>query len=233
MARNVQLLSLLAKLRAETGRSQSISIGIDEADNFKEMLRRTQEELYEEWEWPHLRIQRSVSLNAGQRYYDLPSDLNFDKIEDVALQYNEVYQRMERGIDFTDYTAFDSNAATPERSSPVLKWDIRHTGSTEQLEVWPIPNDDIQTIYFFGTKKLGDLIQDSDTADLDDRLIVLFTATEILAEQDSARAQIVSEKANRRLLKLRANSVKKRRVSQIGLGKWKQNQRSGIKIIVS
>jgi hypothetical protein len=217
MARGKQLLSLIAQLRAETGRSQDVAVGVDEVENLKVILQRTQELLYEEYEWPHMVVQRTITLAAGQRYYDLPSDLNFDRIQDVKLRYNTVYVDLERGIEFEDYSIFDSNASTPERSFPTLKWDVRDTGSGEQVEVWPIPNQEA-TIYLYGTKKLGDLIQEADTADLDDRLIVLFAATEILSRQKSNDARIKLSQAEKRLLTLRRNSQAASKPVQIGLG---------------
>jgi len=233
MARKTQLLSLIAQLRAETGRTQTVSVGIDEVENLKEMLRRVQEQLYDEYDWPHLRVQKTVALAAGQRYYDLPTGLNFDRIEDVRLEYNDVYQGIDRGIELEDYSIFNSNATTPERSSPSLKWDIRYTGSTEQIEVWPIPNDNIQTLYFLGTQSLSDLIQESDRADLDDRLIVLYAAAEILARQESKDAQAKLEQANKRLATLRKNSIKKAPMIQMGLGRVRGTDRNKVKIVVS
>lgn len=238
MPRGTQLLSLIAQLRAETGRNQSVSVGIDEVENLKVILQRVQETLYDEYDWPHLRVQKTISLNAGQRYYDLPDGLNFDRIEDISLRYNQIYQPIERGIQFSDYASFDSNASTPERSSPAQKWDIRNTGSTEQIEVWPIPNDNIQSLYFFGTKTLGNLIEESDTADLDDRLIILFAAAEILSRQKSSDAQAKLELANRRLMTLRKNSIKASRPIQLGLGSLDRNtglrpNNGGITLVVS
>lgn len=232
MARGKQLLSLLAQLRAETGRSQSVSVGVSEADNLKEVLRRTQETLYDEYDWPHMNVQKTIMLDAGQRYYDLPSGLNFDRIQDVKLRYNTVYVELDRGITFEDYSIFDSNASTPERSFPTLKWDIRDTGSGEQIEVWPIPNQSA-TIYMFGTKTLSDLIQEADTADLDDRLIVLFAAAEILSRQKSNDAKVKLSQAERRLLTLRRNSQSASKPVQLGLGGKQRMDRNRTRVIVS
>jgi hypothetical protein len=231
MARGTQLLSLIAQLRAETGRTQNVAVGVDEVENLKVILQRTQETLYDEYEWPHLRVQRTISLVAGSRYYNFPSDLNFDRIQDVKLKYNGVYTDLERGILFDDYSIYDSNAATPDRSFPVLKWDIRHTGSTEQMEVWPIPSD-AATLYLFGTKKLGNLIQESDTAALDDRLIVLFAAAEILSRQKSPDAKNKLSQAERRLLMLRRNGQGASKTVQVGLGRGRNTPNTGKTVIV-
>lgn len=232
MARNTQLLSLIAKLRAETGRTQTVSVGVDEVENLKVILQRVQEQLYDDYEWPHMRVQRTVALAAGQRYYDFPTDLNMDRIQDIKLNYNSVYQKIQRGITLEDYSSFDSNATVPDRSSPALKWDSRDAGTGEQMEIWPIPSDNIQKIYFFGTKKLGNLIQESDTADLDDVLIVLYAAAEILARQGSKDAQAKLEQANKRLMTLKRNSTNNTRPVQIGLGRRNENNRGGIEIVV-
>lgn len=233
MARGTQLLSLIAQLRAETGRTQNVAVGVDEAENLKVILQRTQELLYEEYEWPHLRIQRTIDLVAGQRHYDFPTDLNFDRIQDVKLKYNGVYVDIDRGILLEDYSIYDSNADTPERSFPTLKWDIRNTGSSEQLEAWPIPSQAAK-LYLFGTKNLGDLIQEADTADLDDRLIVLFAAAEILARQKSNDAKNKLSQAERRLAMLRRNSQSDSKTVQIGLGnRDRQTNRGRTTIVVS
>ena len=233
MARGTQLLDLIAQLRAETGHTQNIAVGLDQLENLKKILVRHQALLYDQYDWPHMNVERTISLSAGQRYYDLPSDLDFDRLTDIKLKYNNVYTDLERSIDFDDYSIFDSN--NDERSSPTLKWDIRNTGTKEQLEVWPIPNNNVDKIYFRGTKVLGDLIQEADTADLDDHLIVLFAAAETLKRQKSGDANDKMAAANARLLKLRANSLKKSKTIQVGLGNNMLDQSNRVKtrIIVS
>jgi hypothetical protein len=156
--------------------------------------------------------------------------LNYDRIQDIKLKYNNVYVDVERGIRFDDYSIYDSNASTPERSFPVLKWDIRNTGSTEQLETWPITSQ-AATLYLFGTKTLSPLIQESDTADLDDRLIVLFAAAEILARQKSNDAKNKLSQAERRLAMLRRNSQADSKMIQVGLGRNNRSSHSGKTVI--
>jgi len=234
MARGKQLLSLIAQLRAETGRSQDVAVGIDEVENLKVMLQRTQETLYQDYEWPHLRVEKYISLAAGQRYYDMPAGLNFDRIQLARLKYNNTYVDIQRGIEFEDFSIFDSNATTPERSFPTLKWDVRNTGSGEQIEVWPIPNQSAR-LYFFGTKTLGNLIQESDTADLDDRLIVLYAAAELLSRQKSNDAKVKLGLAEKHFLALKRNSQAGSKTIQIGLGNRSvdQSNRSRTRVIVS
>lgn len=227
--RGKQLQELVAQLRAETGRNQSVAVGTSEVDNLKVQLARTQEILYDDYDWPFLEVERSINLQAGQRFYDFPLDLNYDRLNAVKFKYGTVYTDVCRGINFDDYSKYDSNAGV--RSSPLIKWDVRNTGTIEQLEAWPIPNDE-GTLHFFGTKKLARFTQDEDRADLDDRLIVLFTAAEMLAKQKSPDAKMKSDMANARLLKLRGNSQAQSQPVQIGLGNRNRNPYNGKTVIV-
>ena len=229
MARGKQLQELIAQLRAETGRNQNVAVGVSELDNLKVQLARVQETLYDDYDWPFLRIERSITLNTGQRYYDFPTDLNYDRFMTIKLNRNGIYTDLERGITFDDLSIWDSN--DDERSSPALKWDIRNTGTSEQIEIWSIPNED-SSMQFFGTKNLSALVDDSDRADLDDRLIVLFAASEILSRQKSPDAQNKLNMANSRLLKLRANSQSGSKTIQVGQGRDTKNAYSGKTVLV-
>lgn len=232
MARNKQLSQLVSLLRSQTGRSQSVSIGVSELDNLKDTIRRHYEHLYEDYDWPHLRIERSITINAGQRYYDMPDDMDFDRIEEIKYKYGNVYVPVERGISFDDYSIFDSNA--DERSSPMLKWDIRNTGTKEQIEIWPISNTSA-SLHFVGIKKFTPLIQEADRALLDDWLVVLHAAAEVLARQESPDAEAKAVAADRRYMKLKGNSKAQSKPIQIGLGNRQLDDSNRLKtrIIVS
>lgn len=229
MARGIQLQELIAKLRSATGRSQSIAVGVAELDNLKFELAAMQEFLYDEYDWPFLNVERSINIEIGQRYYDLPEDLDYDRLNCVKLRRNGIYTDVERGITFDDFSIYDSNIG--KQSAPLLKWDIRNIGGTEQIEVWPISSEPV-SLHFFGTLKLPRLTQDEDRAVLDDQLIVLYTAADMLARQKSADAKNKLDKANARLLKLRANSQAASKMVQVGLGNRQRNTYGGKTIVV-
>lgn len=216
MARGIQLSEVREKLRAEVGHSVKLSVNTDNLPRINQIIRRTQETLYDDYEWPFLRILPTKSLSAGQRYYDLPSDLNLERVEKVAVWYNGLPHPIDRGISWSEYAAFDSD--NDERSDPVLKWDVRNTGSGEQIEVWPIPASNDMKLQFEGVKKLGGLVNDSDTLDLDDNLVVLFAAAEILSNQQDADAEVKLRAAQNRLQKLRAQHSAGRPTVAMGQG---------------
>lgn len=204
MARGTALSQLVSMFRAETHRSMSVAAGVDALDAVKELLRRTQEMLYDEYDWPFLRVMTTKTLAAGSRYYDVPADLNLERIDEVQLIYSGEPRPISHGISFAEYATFDSDS--DERSDPVLAWDLRWTGSATQIEVWPIPASSGSKLWFRGIRKLRALTSDSDVADLDDRLIVLYAAAETLAAQDSKDAQAKLSAARDRLSRMKGRA---------------------------
>ena len=235
MARGTQLEDLVYMLRAEAGHSVLVSSGIDNLPAQKQILRRTQEMLYDDYDWPFMRVTPTKALAAGQRYYDLPTELNMERIESVVVWSNSQPYDITRGITMADYGQFSSDDDV--RSDPVIKWDIRSTGDVttndthlEQLEVWPIPVSNDQYLEFTGIRKLRALTSDDDVCDLDDLAIVLVCAAELLAAQKSAKAGAIQSKAAERIRQMKGRV--KGAPSRWGFGSnMQQPSRSGPNII--
>lgn len=201
MARGKTLAQLVSDLKAETGESTLVSVGIGNLPAIQHKIRRTQETLYDEFDWPHLKQFVSKTMTAGQRFYDLPTEINYERIINVAHWSNALPVPIDRGIGFEHYAQYSSD--DDARADPVLAWDIRWRTSVEQLEVWPIPATSGDTIQFEAIRKLRDLTADADVADLDDRLIVLYAAADILARQGAKDAQRIAGLALARFNKLK------------------------------
>lgn len=223
MARGTTLEDLIEMYRAEVGRATASSSGVDHRNAEKTIIRRVQEELYDEYDWPHLRMDPYLSLSKGQYWYDLPSKLNYERIEGVYSWWNGDPRGTERGIGPAEYAEFDTD--NDERSDPVLKWDFKynHVADASQLEVWPIPATNDQKLQIVGIRNLNALTAEADRADLDDQLIVLFAAAETLARQKSNDAQAKLSKAERRL-----NTMKRRVKSGEGPIKYGGGGSSGV-----
>lgn len=218
MARGTQFLTLVTMLRAELERSVSPAVGLEDLPVLKQKLARNYETLQDNYTWPHLHREFDrVTLAAGQRYYDVPATVNFDRLDNVVVWWSGLAYPLIRGIRFEDYNAYDSTR--DERSGPVEKWDIRFTGVKEQLEFWPLPNDDDQSVQFTGQAKLPRLVNDIDPCFLDDHLVVLFTAAEL--ERDRGQKEIMLSAARDRLATLRANASPDD-VTMIGGGRPRQ-----------
>jgi len=72
-----------------------------------------------------------------------------------------------------------------------------------RIEVWPM-NSTAQTIRLTGQRELNDLVVDTDTADLDDELLTLSVAIDILSRSRKADAEIKLQMASRRLQQIRS-----------------------------
>ena len=202
MARNRTLQECLFDLRAECGLATDSSVGQSENPALKVLLRRTQEILYDEHDWPHLSGQwLDKTLAAGQRYYDLPSGLNYERAATASIYWGSIWQPMTYGFGPETYNQFDSSLN--ERSDPALKWRV-YSGT--QFEVWPLPAT-ATTMRFVGTRALGAFEADSDVCALDATMVVLFAAAERMAGKPKGKA--LEAMAARRLtqMKSRANNA--------------------------
>lgn len=229
MARGTQLLQLVENLREEVGRSASVSVGNSDLGALKQKLRRNQELLYDEYDWPFLRqIFPAKYLLAGERYYDFPVGLNLERVESVELWYSDLPRPIERGITPREYAIYNSDADV--RQEPAMAWDVRWTGTKEQIEIWPLPVSNAQYLQFTGIRNLRPLVKDSDVADLDDQTIILFTAAEILARQANESAPVVLKLAQARLGTMKKRVKGASRTRRMGMGGSETDQR--IPIIV-
>jgi hypothetical protein len=215
--RGQQLTRLISQLRAELGRSTNVSVGVDDAQILIHTLQRTQETLYDDFDWPHLRYDTgAIPLSAGQRYYDIPANLNYDRIESAWVRLNGLPIPFQRGIDPNAYAAFDSEQGV--RSSPAQRWDIRSVDDSEQIEVWPIPADSSNSMQFIGIRNLRPLIDGNDITDLDDRLVVLYAAAELLDKQEPGSGRLKLTQAQQLYSRLKGRSAAARPTVRLGMG---------------
>lgn len=193
MPRGSTLESAVGDLKDEIRQTRAINLGIDNESALKRLIRRQQNLLYHAYDWPFLCSFQSIDLAAGQRYYDLPSGYSVEGLIEANVVYSGRPVPVARGIGFEEYAGFNSD--DDERADPLLKWDVRAVGNAVQIEAWPIPSSNDQVLWFKCKRDLRQLVEDSDVLDLDDDLIVLFAAAEILAHQKSADAKVKADMA--------------------------------------
>ena len=224
MARGTQLLQLVENLREEVGRASSVAVGNSDLPGLKQKLRRVQEQLYDEYDWPFLRqIFPALYLQAGEQYYDLPAGLHLERIEAVELWYSNFPRPIERGITPREYAIY--NSLTGVRQEPAMAWDVRWTGTSDQIEIWPLPVTNAQYLTFTGIRNLRPLIAGSDVADLDDQLIVLWAAGEILSRQGAESAPMVVKLAQARLGTVKKRTKGAERTRRMGMGSADNDRR--------
>jgi hypothetical protein len=205
MARGTQFLQLITALRAELGRSTNASLGVADVPALKQAINRSYQTLYRR-DWQHLRREfPKIALSAGQRYYDLPALLDADRIEKTVVWWNGEPYPLAKGIGFEHFAAYDSTI--DERNSPAGRWDIRFTGVKDQIEIWPIPADNHQTLQFIGKTKFTPLVDDIDVCLLDDDLVVLHAAARLAVARKSNDATLFAADAEKLLEDLLGNAA--------------------------
>jgi hypothetical protein len=208
MARGTTLGELVTKLRVSARYDPNPALSLNMVPLMQQTIGETQERLYDEFDWPFLRIRRDKLMAAGQRYYDIPDDLNLERIQQVDIRYGDRWLPVERGITLGQYNHRDSDADA--REDPVLRWEVMDTGDGEQIEVWPIPATDGAALRFTGIRKLTPLVEQSDRADLDDMLITLYAAGELLGGAKNPEAQIKFAQGKARKTTLQGRVTKTR-----------------------
>ncbi len=225
MARRVTLNQLVTKLRAEVRDAPGAAFGVQVRESYENLLRRVQETLWSQYDWPHMIVEAPMALQAGQRYYDLPDDpeIPVDRVKMIYYRHGSQWLPLPRGISKPLYGINDSDLDV--RSDPPRRWDYYNADSgADQIEIWPMPasNGEASTlnnyILFEGVRALSPLIASDDRADLDDQMIVMFAAAELLAARGAKDAEFKLRMAQSHFTKLRGNSVNNRPMIVMGGG---------------
>lgn len=96
-----------------------------------------------------------------------------------------------------------------------------NTAQTSYFEVWPVPTT-TQTIRFTGERLLNQLVNDTDTADLDDVLLVLSVAAADAARRELQDAPILAKRAAQRFMQLQATQPTSTPVFRVGFQDQRQ-----------
>lgn len=218
MAQNATLISILNGVRAEARLSLNPAQNAQVRDHHVALIQREQIRLWEEFNWPHLRVERLIPARVGQRFYVPPEDVALDRVFEVWFRNGRTWIKLHPEITPQHYALHDSEAG--ETNWPAVAWRIYEN---ERIEVWPVPSADGSTtgdkngwLRLIGIRRLRPLVDDGDRADLDDQLLILYTAASLLAAQKAPDAQLKIEAANRRLATLKGNLTKHQSFTMFG-----------------
>ncbi len=229
MARGTTFLALQDMLKDELGLSTNVGIGIDGMSQIKRHINRGYALVYDAYDWPHLRtVADRFTLNAGQRLYDFPADVSFERTQSIAVYNGAIAYEIAKGITSREYTIFDSESNV--RSDPAQKWDIRWSGTAPQIEIWPIPDSSGQTCEVVGLPPFVRLVDDDDVCLLDDDLVVLAASIRPLARQDSKDGEVAKAEFQSRMAQMRARAAPGSRVTMGGAGDSSKSNRVHVTI---
>lgn len=229
MARGTQLGEILTGLRTELRLSLNAAMNEQVRDTHIKVIQRTQEALWEDYSWPHLRVERYLQPQIGQRFYDpagckkvdqntgllvAAGDVNIDRVDHLWLRDGDTWRPLCPGIKPDLYNQWDSDAG--ETAWPIEHWQI---AESDNIELWPVPDQDgvettfVNMLKFVGVRNLGTFTEDTDTADIDDQAIILFAAAKLSTAEN---AQKFVSQGQQRIRSLRANTNAVRRVRVFG-----------------
>jgi len=222
--RGVRLDDLVEQLRAEVGHSTNPAVSINGRDYLVQVLKRTQERLWEEYDWPWFKVSRDLLIEKGQRYYSVPNDLAYERIIDVSFKYGSAWHCLSHGIDERQYSTYDSDRDA--RSWPLVAWDVAEdTGVVDDIgliELWPVPsrssNNNDGQVRLTGFRKLKQFKDGNDKCELDGTLIVLMAASEIQARQNQSDAALKLQQATALLSRLQNQNSNKDKFTSFSMG---------------
>jgi len=207
--RGQTLGQLIRMLRLETGQSVQPGQGMQNRDHLAHLLARVQSQLYDDFDWPILRIYREEKVRRNERIYSWPDDIDVEEVRQLYDSVSGQWAPMVYGISVDMRNAQPADSA----SDPAIAWQIV---DGRQYEIWPKPASD-RSIAIYGYKQLGQLVNDADKAVLDDNLIVLFAAAEFLARNKMPDARAKLESAQRLKTRLQGRMVSDKRRNIIPL----------------
>lgn len=212
---HVTLTALLDKFRKEIGASTMPGQGVSAMPKWINLLQRTQEWFYDDYDWPHLEIDDDYSIILGERYYNfIQGGINPFRVKLAGVYWNTRWTDVKYGIGMTEYNVY--NPQLGQQADPLLKWR-RYSDKTigqQMFEVWPPPASP-STLRFRGIQSLPPLVDGTDVCVIDDTLIILTAAAEYLASAGDKGAQVKQQAAQSRYTRLKGN-IDNDGVSQLG-----------------
>ncbi len=238
---NTTLSTLVTMLKAAIGDNLSVGTANDTA--YQQRLADKQQQLTGEYDFPYIMKAWDVGVSSGSRFNNLPvaastvdgvtKTLDLSRPFQLEVLYANRWKEVLNGIDSREYNSLSSDVISNGSSQvviqsldPIMRYKLV---SSTSFEVWPVPQSS-STLRFYGQAQLSTLTSVSDTADLDDQLIVNSLAVDILSKRKSADAQALLAVAQKRLLNLRA-SLQVREDDVIIGGRMDTQQRKLVPII--
>ena len=194
MARGTLVSTLLSMLKAECGMSLDATASAKDAALIQ-LLSNKQLFLSAEYSWPYLKHKWNVDCAVNARYLDIPTQddrgenvtINFERPVITEVRFGNIWIPVEYGINAEQYSAIDPELG--KTNSPIRNWQFstnpNESSNANQFEIWPMAAT-VQTFRFTGQRVLNALAATTDRADLDDLLIVLYTAADLVGPKQTA-----------------------------------------------
>lgn len=179
-----------ADIQTRLGFGMAGQAGIVNSGLIDSMIQSAQRQLYEQFDWLHLRGVEERSTGASQQFYDYPLDCNVERIQSITAIWSGNHIPLKEGIDHADRTWNPGGA--PQ------KYERR-----EQLELWPIPATTDYTLRIEYIKTLSRFTESSDRASLPDEIVFLHALSNAKAHYRQPDAQTYASQLDALLVKVK------------------------------
>lgn len=185
---------------------------------YKVLLASKQKLLSAEFAFPFLEHRWAVSILTATRTYSFPTtttegatySIDLERDQRAYISWSNKWIEVDYGISEDDYNLV--NPDLDSRLDPVRRWRYLDQST---FEVWPKPAS-AQTFRFVGQRALLALVANGDVADLDDELLTLSVAEDLLMKRQDASSQVLLSYAQQRLRTLKAHYPTYDRVHVMG-----------------
>lgn len=212
--------------KAEAAKSLATATTAQDGE-INQIIADRQQWLASSFDWPFLEERWDVTINAGNRYVNMPTvdgvgttvSVDFQRAFKIEIKWNATWQPLVYGIGSEEYNYIDSD--TGQVLDPAQRY--RYEGTSE-FEIWPIPASP-QTLRITGQRVVNPLYtgattpptwSDSKTLDLDDLMVCYFSVAYYLAREKQANAKLMLDTATNRMNEIRATYPKREREIIIG-----------------
>lgn len=206
MARLQTLLAIRNSLKAALGRSLSSGTGDDAILN--QLISDRQNWLATEYDWPFLEDRFDIVIPPQSRYLSFPTlddegdttAMNLERPYKVEVLWSSKWSPLDYGIGSEQFNYISSDPPT-QYQDPIQRWRWSQEG---KFEIWPV-NTTQQLVRFTGQRQLDTLTTDAATADLDDQIIWMSVAAQMLYRSKQADADYYERLYQARLRRVRSS----------------------------
>lgn len=203
MARGTQLSTIYTMLRAKLGENTTQT---NTQTRYFQLISDKQKWLANEYDFPFLEDRFDVPVPPFSRYLAFPTidnegvsyAMNLERPYTVEVFWTNIWQPLDYGIGSEEFNYINSDQPG-NTQDPVQRWRWSEEG---QFEIWPI-NVSPVAIRFTGQRALDNLVLGTDTADLDDEMLALFVAADLLTRSRQQDAKLCLDQATERLMRQR------------------------------
>lgn len=234
MARGVTASTVLTKLKAEIGDYAGTNT-VRDAELYQ-LMSNKQQQLVMDYDWSFLTRRWDAACAVNSQFITYPTvddvgltaTINIDELDKVEVLYNQKYQPVLYGIGSEQYNLFNYQLLG-QTSIPIRRWrEASNPDDAVQpntFEIWPVPSV-AQTVRITGERQPTLITGGTIKVDLDDMLIALAVAADVLSFKNPEKARYKLQQFQSHLRRLGGQSKTSDKIRTLGGGDGEEFDRN-------